>query len=127
MLKLLLKILLLPPGLLQVHAQGYADLAGQVCVGQWRVMRKRWLMYALSALSLLLALVLGGMALLLWSVTPMAGAPYPWVLLALPTGLLGVSALCWLWARHLHARPGLDKLKEQIRLDMQALGQAHTP
>ncbi len=127
MLKLLLKILLLPPGLLQVHAHGYVDLVGQLCVHQWRMMRKRWLVYALSALSFLLALMLGGMAVLLWGVLPIAGATHSWVLMALPLSLLAVSMLFWLWARSLHAHPGLDKLKEQIRLDMQTLRQAQTP
>lgn len=127
MFKLLLKLLVLPPEWLKVHAQGYADLAHQ----SWRqhlcTLKNRWMLYALSALSLLLSLVLGGIALLLWGTLSLADAPHVWVLWALPLGFLLSSGLFWAWARSLRMRPMLDDIKEQIELDVLTLQQAQTP
>ncbi|MGV0960233.1 MAG: hypothetical protein ACOYB1_10390 [Limnohabitans sp.] len=124
MFKLLLKLLVLPPDLLKVHAQGYADLASQAWQQQLCVLKNRWVMYSLSVLSFLLALMLGGMAVLLWGTLPLMGAPHVWVLWALPLSLLLISVLCWVWARCLRAQPILDDIKAQIQLDMLAIGQA---
>eukprot|EP01030_Chromulinospumella_sphaerica_P006242 gene6242-6102_t len=77
-LALLLKLLVLPPELLKVHAQGYADLASQAWADHLCALKNRWVMYALSALNLLLALILGGVALLLWSALPLNDAPHAW-------------------------------------------------
>ena len=65
MMRLLLKMLLLPPDLLKSHAQGYVDLASEVGARYLCTLKNRWVMYALSVLTLLLALIFGGMALLL--------------------------------------------------------------
>lgn len=126
MFKLLFKLLVLPPELLKVHAQGYADLASQAWADHLCALKNRWVMYSLSALNLLLALILGGVALLLWSALPLNDAPHAWVLLALPLILLGLSGLCWAWARSLHVRPLMDDIKCQIQLDLLAIQQAQT-
>lgn len=127
MFRLLLKLLVLPPELLKVHAQGYADLASQVWTQHLRTLQSRWMMYALSALTLLLALILGGTAFLLWSVMPHNEMRHAWVLLALPLSLLGLSGLCWVRARSLRTRPVMNDIQEQLQLDMLAIRQAQTP
>lgn len=124
MFKLLLKLLVLPPELLQVHAKGYAELARQAWADHWSVFKNRWVMYALSALSLFLALMFGGVALLLWSALPVMDARHAWVLSALPLGFLAIGIACGLWARHLRMRPIWSELQEQIRLDILALKEA---
>lgn len=124
MFKLLLKLLLLPTELLQVHAQAYADMASQAWAQHLCTLKNRWLLYALSALSLWLALALAGVALLLWSALPHIDPRHAWVLPTLPMGCLLVSALLWVWARRLCARPGLHELREQIRLDILMLQKA---
>jgi hypothetical protein len=127
MLRLLLKILLLPPDLLKSHAQGYVDLASEVGVRYVCALKNRWVMYALSGLTLLLALIFGGVALLLWSTSPMHDAPHPWVLLALPIACLSLSGLCWWWARTQRLQPLLQDIQAQIALDLQAIRQVHSP
>jgi len=124
MFKLLLKLLVLPPELLKVHAQGYADLASQAWADHLCTLKNRWVIYSLSALNLLLSLILGGVALLLWSTLPLNEAPHTWVLLALPLTLLVLSGLCWAWARRLRTRPLLDDIKGQLQLDLLAIQQA---
>ncbi len=127
MLKLLLKLLVLPPELLQMHAQGYADLASQAWANHLCALKNRWVLYSLSALSLLLALIFAGVGLLLWSVLQLTDAPHPWVLLGLPLSLLAVSAVCWAWGRSLRSRPILGDIKAQIQLDMMTIRQAQMP
>lgn len=125
MLRLLLKILLLPPDLLQSHAQGYVDLASEVSVRYFCALKRRWLMYGLSALTMLLALIFGGVALLLWSAVPLISAPRAWVLVALPSFFLVVSGLSWWWARAQRMQPLLSDIQAQIKLDLQAIRQVH--
>jgi hypothetical protein len=124
MFKLLLKFLVLPPELLKVHAQSYADLASQAWAQHLCTLKNRWVLYLLGALNLLLALILGGVALLLWCALPSIDARHAWVLLALPVALLALSGVCWAWGRRLRTRPMLDEIKAQIQLDLLAIEQA---
>lgn len=126
MLKLLLKLLVLPPELLKMHAQGYADLASQAWTDHLCTLKNRWVMYALSGLCLLLGLGLGGVSLLLWSALPSIDAHHAWVLAMLPLTLLVLAGLLWAWARRLRARPFLRDIQEQIQLDCLAIQQART-
>lgn len=122
----LLKLLLLPPDLLKSHAQAYADLASELSARYLRTLKNRWVMYGLSALALLLAVVFGGVALLLWSVLPLQDAPHPWVLFALPASTLVISGICWWRAHSLHLQPILSEIRTQIQLDIQAIQQTQT-
>jgi hypothetical protein len=126
MLRLLLKMLLLPPDLLRSHAQGYVDLASEVSARYLCTLKNRWVMYGLSVLALLLALIFGGVALLLWSAFPLHDAPHAWVLLALPIACLCLGGLCWWGARAQRLQPLLQEVQAQIALDLQAIGQVHT-
>lgn len=118
---LLLKLLLLPPDLLRSHAQGYADLASEVGARYLCTLKNRWLMYGLSVLTCFLALVLGGVGLLMWSAFPLRDAPHAWVLLALPAGLGCAGGWCCWRARSLRHEPLLKDLRTQIQLDIQAI------
>ena len=106
MLKLLLKILVLQPELLHEHAQGYADLATRAWTHNLRTLKYRWTMYAISALTLFLSLILGGVALMLWCTLPTVEMRNTWI---------------WAYARNLRKTPLLDKIKEQVQLDILAL------
>lgn len=121
----LLKLLLLPPQLLQSHAQAYADLASELTARYLCTLKNRWVMYGLSALAMLLALIFGGVALMLWSALPLQNAAHAWLLVALPVSSLVVSLLCWWRARSLHLQPILREIQTQIQLDLQALQPAH--
>jgi len=124
MSKLLLKLLLLPPELLGSHAQGYSDLAREVGASYLWTLKNRCLMYALSALTCFLALILGGVALILWSAFPLQDAPHFWILPTLPLGLFFISAFCWWKARTLRLEPFLKSFQDQIQLDLMAIRQA---
>jgi hypothetical protein len=126
MMRLLLKILLLPPDLLKSHAQGYVDLVSEGGARHLCTLKNHLVMYVLSVLALLLALIFGGVALLLWSAFPLHDAPHAWVLVALPGLSLLVSGLCWRWVSTRRWPPLLSDIQTQIKLDLQAIRQVHS-
>jgi hypothetical protein len=118
MCKVLLKLLVLPPKLLKMHAQGYADLAAQAWESHLCALKNRITLYALSALCWVLASFWGGTALLIWAALPVLDPRWVWVLPTLPLGMSALGALLWAWARSLRRRPVLDEIKAQIKLDL---------
>jgi len=127
MFKQLLKISLLPPELIKSHAKAYVDLVNAVGWRFWRALRNKWWMYGLSALALALALVFGGMALMLWSIVPMTGARQAWVLWALPGGCLVTGGLCAWRARSLPMPSLLQDIQLQWQLDLAMIRSADGP
>jgi|GEM_PF-1497814 len=127
MFKQLLKIILLPPELIQSHAQGYVDLASEAGRRFWHALIHKWWLYALSALNLVLALVFGGTALMLWSTLPMTEAPQAWVLWALPGSCLVIGGLCGWRARCLPMPSLCQDIQSQWQLDLAVIRAADTP
>lgn len=123
---LLLKLLLLPPDLLRSHAQGYADLVREAGARYLGTLKRRWVLYMVSAASCFLASILGGVALLLWGAFSLDGARHLWLLPTLPLALLFVSGLCWWWASRCRQEPLMKNFQEQIRLDIVAIQQAQS-
>lgn len=119
-----LKLFLLPPDLLQVHAQAYADLVNALTARYLLNLKHRCLLYACGALALLLGLIFGGVALMLWGALPLKQAAFSWVLWVLPTGLMGISALCCWLARRVRLPAVWADIRAQIQLDVQTLKQA---
>jgi hypothetical protein len=124
---MLLKMLLLPPDLLKSHAQGYADLVSEWGARYLCTLKNRWVLYGLSVLALVLGLIFGGVALLLWSALGLKDAPHVWVLLALPATCWLTACALWWWAGRLRLQPILKDLQTQIQLDAVAIGQAQSP
>jgi len=127
MLKLLLKMMLLPPELIKSHAQGYVDLASEVGSRYLCTLKNRWLMFALSALTLMLALIFGGMALMLWSTATQLDASQAAVLWGLPSSFLVISALLGWRAKSLRLPSLLQDLQSQLQLDLEVIRTADTP
>jgi hypothetical protein len=126
MLKLLIKLLVLPPELLREHARGYADLASQAWQQQLRALQLRWALYALAWVCAVLGLGLGSVSCLLWAALPGFSERHVWVMWALPLTWMGGSGVCFAWARSVSPSPLLDSLQAQLKLDVQALRSAQT-
>lgn len=127
MLKLLLKMMLLPPELIKSHAQGYVDLASEVGSRYLCTLKNRWVMYGLSALTLVLALIFGGVALMLWSTATRLDASQATVLWVLPSTFLVISGLFWWRAKSLCLPPLLQDIQSQLQLDLEVIRTAQTP
>jgi len=127
MLKLLLKMMLLPPELIKSHAQGYVDLASEVGSRYLCTLKNRWVMFALSALTLMLALIFGGVALMLWSTATQLDASQAAVLWGLPSSFLVISALLGWRAKSLRLPSLLQDIQSQLQLDLEVIRTADAP
>ncbi|WP_300558521.1 hypothetical protein [Limnohabitans sp. Rim8] len=127
MLKLLLKMMLLPPELIKSHAQGYVDLASEVGSRYLCTLKNRWVMFALSALTLVLALIFGGVALMLWSTATQLDASQAAVLWGLPSTFLVISALLGWRAKSLRLPSLLQDIQSQLQLDLEVIRTADAP
>ncbi|MFM2345522.1 MAG: hypothetical protein RL654_275 [Pseudomonadota bacterium] len=120
----LLTLLARRPDLLADHLDAYADLAS----AQVRVIRqalwRRAMLSAVVALSALLALLLAGMALLLWAALSPEVLARPGMLALIPA-LPALLALAAAWAlRSSEPLAGLGVLREQFARDTQMLQDA---
>jgi hypothetical protein len=117
----LLHLIAIRPQLLAGHAQAYADLVAM----EWPRARSAWrrqaLLKVLAWLSLTSAVLLGGMALMLWAVLPMLSMPTPWLLVAVPLLPASVGAACLVAARNAADDKMLDILRQQLSADLAML------
>ena len=127
MIKLLLKMMLLPPELIKSHDKGYVDLASEVGSRYLCTLKNRWVMFALSALTLVLALIFGGVALMLWSTATQLDASQAAVLWGLPSTFLVISALLGWRAKSLRLPSLLQDIQSQLQLDLEVIRAADAP
>ena len=123
MLKILFK-LLLRPELISMHVQGYADLLCEESGLLMRYVRNRVLLCVIGVFSAVLAVLWGGVALLLWSALPTVDPRWAWVLWAFPLVWVVVAVGCWLIFRMFDRSVFFPRTREQIQLDVLALKQA---
>jgi hypothetical protein len=116
----LLRLIATQPQLLADHAEAYAglvseDLSKTATVWKWRVV------YYVVALSLIaVGVVLAGVALMFWAVTPPANMQAPWALIVGPAVPLLIAVVCVLLARRKSIDAFAD-LKQQAAADMAML------
>jgi hypothetical protein len=127
MLKLLLKMMLLPPELIKSHAQGYVDLASEVGSRYLCTLKNRWVMFALSALTMVLTLIFGGVALMLWSTASQLDTSQAAVLWGLPSSFLVISALLGWRAKSLRLPSLLQDIQSQLQLDLEVIRMTDAP
>ena len=123
----LLRVLASEPDALVEHAAAYADLASdelQELQAHW-VRRLLWL--AVAAVAGLAALLLGGVALMLWAALPAIDTGRAWLLWTVPLvpGLVAVFGV--LAARRIDERPAFGNLRAQLREDMALVREGLAP
>jgi len=126
MLSMLLKLIVKQPSLLLNHAQAYADLAVDETHRLLHRWRTRAMLYGASFVCLCLGLVLGGVALMLWSVLPVIAEQSGWVLLVLPLLCEVLAVACFLAARGRPDGRAFAIMQEQLQLDVLALREARS-
>lgn len=113
----LLRLIASQPQLLADHAEAYAGLVGEELGKTTAVWKQRVLLLALALCLAGVAAVLGGVALMLWAVTPAANIHSHWALIAAPV----VPAVLALWSAYEGLREDSDAfadLKQQIAADL---------
>lgn len=122
----LLRLIATRPQLLADHVEAYAALVGDE-VGRTAAVWKKRTLFGATALCLAgVAAVLGGVALMLWAVTPAAGIHAPWALIAAPALPAVIALWCALEARRAQGDT-FAEFRRQVRADFSMLRQASAP
>ncbi len=109
------------PQLLVDHAEAYGELAGEELAKLTARWRRRIALTAVALCCVGVAATLGGVALMLWAVTPSANLQFPWALLAVPSLPAAMALICLLVARGGDSPTGIDALREQLSADIAML------
>lgn len=117
MLTPLFRLMATRPQLLAEHAEAYGELAlleFRAFSAEWQ---RRALFKALGWGSLVVALLLAGVAGMLASALPLAGMAAPWALVAIPLVLAAVGVACLLAAGPADQTSSFHRLRQQLVAD----------
>ena len=108
------------PELVGEHALAYAALLGDDVAKTSAALKRRAVFVVATVLLGFVGLLLGGVAMMLWAVTPPAAIHSAWALAATPAVPLVLALLCWAAGRP-QAEAPFDNLKQQFAADLQML------
>ena len=114
----LLRLLLTQPALLADHAAGYAELFGQELGVASRAWRKKIWLSALGACCGIVAVMLAGVAIMLWAAGLLAQNGQAWVLVATPLVPALAALGCWLALRSPGHKVPFDTMVSQVKVDL---------
>lgn len=120
MMRAVLHLFATQPQWLAEHAQAYAELVTAETLKFAAAWKRQVLLKALALGGLALALLLAGVALLLWASLPTAPRA-PWVLIVVPLLPLACALGCWLAAREQRGEPPFVGVRRQFEADKQLL------
>ena len=123
----LFSLLATRPQLLVDHAQAYAGLFHEEFSQSLNAWRRWALLQAVALCSLGVAAVLGGVAVMLWAVTPVLLVQAQWILWATPLMPLTVAIVCTWMASRQSPTDAFEKLGRQLGADMAMLRAADSP
>lgn len=119
----LLHLLVTQPGLVADHAAGYAEMLSQELGVASETWRTRILLCALGLCSAMVALVLAGVALMLWGAGVLAQGSQPWVLVVTPLVPAIFACMCAVAWRVQARTVAFATIMSQMRADASILRQ----
>ena len=122
----LLGLIATHPRLLVDHVQAYAELVADDTSQAARTWRRRIVLGAAALCCFLAALILAGMAVMLWSITPVPEARASWALVVVPLVPAALAVLFALLIRSSRPAAFLGNVRRQIRADMALLRDTST-
>lgn len=116
----LLRLVATQPQLLADHAEAYAGLLGDEIDRSAASFKHRVLLIAVALCSGGVAVVLAGVAVMLWAALPPTAMQAPWALVVAPAVPAGIAIVCALLGR---SQPGdrFAELKQQVAADLAML------
>lgn len=123
----LLHLIATRPQLLADHALAYAALLTAEISRASVAWKRQALLSALALCCLAAALVLAGVAVMLWSLIPETDMRAPWALIAVPLLPSAVAIWCLLAVRAQGAGDAFDNVRQQVQADIDMLRQAGAP
>ncbi len=109
------------PQLLAEHAEAYAELVSAemgIVSASWK---RGAVLHGAALCCLVVAVVLAGVAVLLWAVIPAAQMQAPWALWAVPLPPVAMALGCLAAARASAEGNAFDALGRQVKADMAML------
>lgn len=114
------------PHLLADHLEAYAALVDEEVGEVMAFWRARALMNVIALLLLMVALILAGIAVMLWMVVPTSSIGPAWGLVAVPVTPLLVALVCLLLRQRAPSSMFAD-VKQQLAADFRMLRGASSP
>ncbi|MDI1257972.1 hypothetical protein [Aquabacterium sp.] len=130
MMRPLLRLMATEPELLSEHLQSYAELLGEEVDSFQGQFKRHWIMFTVLALLATVTLILSGVGLMLWLITPSAQLQQlqvPWALWLVPLGMAALCAAIAVIMKQEERTPGFKALRQQIAADVAMLKEATTP
>ena len=123
----LLRLIATEPQILGDHVEAYAELVGDEVKKTSSAWSLRIALY-LAALALAcVAIVLTGVAVMLWATLPPSGFQVPWLLVVVPAAGFVAAIVCVLLARRNPVENAFDNVKKQLSADMAMLREVSAP
>lgn len=122
----LIRLAVAQPQLLADHADAYAELAAAELGDVSTRLKRQTLFLAAALCSLSVAMALGGVAVMLWAVTPPAQIHTPWALAVVPLLPAVIALGCVLAARRAGRIAAFAAVRRQVRADMAMLHETGT-
>ena len=113
----LLRLIATQPHLLVDHAEAYAELASEEFGKTASLWKWRAILVVVALFLMVVAAILGGVALMLWAVMPSTSMQAPWALVAGPLIPAVIALGCLMKARQ-QSPSTFDALKKQLRADL---------
>jgi hypothetical protein len=115
------------PQLLAEHAAGYAGLLAEEVTSSGAHIKRRITLQIVGLLSLMVASILGGVAVLLWASLPPASLQQPWLLWFTPLVPAALGIVAIMMAQNHKAPPAFATLREQFAQDASLLRRTTAP
>lgn len=115
------------PQLLAEHAAGYAGLLAEEMTSSGVQFKRRITLQIVGLLGLMVAAILGGVAVLLWASLPATSLQQPWLLWVTPLVPAVLGAWALLAAKGDNASPAFATLREQFAQDAALLRRTTAP
>jgi hypothetical protein len=115
------------PQLLAEHAAGYVGLLAEEVASSGAHIQRRVTLQLVGLLSLMVAGILGGVALLLWASLPVASLQQPWLLWFTPLVPAALGAVAIATAHNRTAPSAFASLREQFAQDASLLRRTTAP
>ena len=120
----MLKMLATRPELMAEHFGAYAELAAAEASEAAALWRGRLLWAVATGAFVLLALMFGGISLLLLGALPRDAMPAPWLLALVPLLALALAVACWVTLRSRPVAAPFAQLRQQVEVDAALMAEA---
>ena len=123
----LFRLIASEPQMLADHVEAYTDLVGEELAHATARWKRQVISSVILFLCALLAVLLIGVSLMLWAVTPTSQMPAPWALIVVPLVPTIAAVAAWFGTRNTDKGEGFAAIKAQLAADAAMLRSVTAP